>query len=150
MKHLKTLLLAIILITAAACTTPDEAEETAESPGTDNLANSSWTLQTLGPSGASTPVIGETPLTLNFESEGLVSGNGGCNSFAGSYEVQGSQLVFTDIVSTLVACADESLTAQEQQYVGALQTAGEFELTGDQLTINYDNNQGVLNFTSSP
>jgi heat shock protein HslJ len=87
---------------------------------------------------------------LNFESEGQVSGNGGCNSFAGSYEVQGSQLVFTDIVSTLVACADEALTAQEQQYVGALQTAGEFEVTGDQLTINYDNNQGVLNFTSSP
>jgi putative lipoprotein len=134
---------------AAACTTPGgegtatatlaaptPTAEKAETPSEENnLANTNWTLQSFGPVGE-TPVIGETALTLLFESEGQVSGNGGCNSFSGSYEVEGNQLVFNDIVSTLRACADENLTAQEQQYVGALQTAGEFEQTTDQLTTH--------------
>lgn len=155
MKHLKILLLTILLVTAAACTTPEteesatESPETAETPSeTDNLANTSWTLQSFGPAGE-TAVIGETPLTLVFEEEGLVSGDGGCNSFSGSYEVQGNQLVFNDVVGTLRACADENLTAQEQQYLSALQSAGEFEQTADQLTIHYNDGQDTLNFAAT-
>jgi heat shock protein HslJ len=47
-----------------------------------------------------------------------------------------------------MACAEESLTVQEQQYIAALQSAGQFELTADQLVIHYDNGQGVLNFVA--
>ena len=59
----------------------------------------------------------------------------------------------TQIVSTLMACVDERVTQQEQQYFQALETAGQFELTDEHLTIWYEDGRNVLNFiqaSSSP
>jgi len=46
----------------------------------------------------------------------------------------------------LMACADESVMTQEQQYLAALQSAGSFTVTAESLIIQFDNEQGVLNF----
>jgi heat shock protein HslJ len=100
----------------------------------------------MGPPGSETPVVPGSSVTLQFEVDGQVGGSGGCNSYGGQYEVQDNTISFSQVMSTLMACADESVNQQEQQYFQALQTAGRFEVTGDQLTIWYNGDQGVLNF----
>lgn len=85
-------------------------------------------------------------ITLEFKENGQAGGNGGCNSYGAKYETRGDNLSIQDIVSTLMACADEQVTQQEQKYFEALKTAASFEISGDNLTIWYKDGQGRLNF----
>ncbi|MEW5957135.1 MAG: META domain-containing protein [Chloroflexota bacterium] len=158
MKLLKLLLLTLVLITPASCISAKPTEPTnrgapsseapaATSPNAQtNLANTRWVLESFGAPGAETPVIAGSNITLEFGADGQAGGSGGCNSYGGSYQVQDKTLSFSQIASTLMACADASMMQQEQQYLEALQSAGQFELTDSHLTIRYDNGQGALHF----
>ena len=46
-----------------------------------------------------------------------------------------NNITFEEIVSTLMACADDEVTEQEQRYFAALETAETFMQTEEQLTI---------------
>jgi len=88
------------------------------------------------------PVIADSFLTLEFRADNQVVGAGGCNDFGGSYQIEGEgQIAFTDIISTLMACVNEELNVQEQEYLSALQAATGFTLADDQLTIDYGEGQ---------
>lgn len=128
---------------------PEEPEMTDEPTADNPLANTQWQLESFGPVGAETPVVEGSTVTLEFDATGQAGGSGGCNSYGTEYQVQNGTLVFGEIVSTLMACADENIGEQEQQYYQALETAGEFEVSGDRLTIYYNDGQGVLNFVSA-
>jgi heat shock protein HslJ len=131
-------------------TSPTATTESDETPvGQVNLVNTQWTLESFETAGEITPVLGETPLTLNFEEEGQAGGDGGCNSFSAGYQLEAETIMFSEIVSTLRACADDDLTQQEAQYLAALETAESFTLAADTLTIFYDNGQSSLHFTAS-
>lgn len=149
-KFIKCVLL-MLLLPLAACvpirsgTIPPAASPTPGSTAAD-LANTSWQLVSFGPTGALIPMIAGSTISLAFSADGQATGNGGCNTYGGSYTVQGDTLVFGEIVSTLMACADQTVTDQEQQYLQALHTANRFEITADTLTIEYDNGSSVLNF----
>lgn len=122
--------------------------ETTEPAAADNLANTAWRLESYGPLEAEEPVIEGSSVTLMFETPGQAVGSGGCNSFGTDYQVKGDALIFGEIVSTMMACTEEGITEQEQQYFEALRSADEFELVNDQLTIYYDNGQQLLNFVA--
>jgi putative lipoprotein len=127
--------------------TPTVSPQTPEAE--DSLANTRWTLLSFGPPGAEEPVVADTTVTLEFDNEGQAGGTGGCNSFGAAYEVQGDQVAFSDITSTLIACEAAGVMDQESRYFQALQTAGRFNLEGDQLQIEYGDGQGVLTFARS-
>jgi heat shock protein HslJ len=154
-KQLTHLFLAVaLLLLLAACgadATPGSAPGDGEGGGGagDPLANTQWTLVSMGAPGAETAVTADRALTLEFQPGGQMGGNGGCNSFGGSYQVAGNTITFGEIVSTLMACADQAVTAQEQQYLAALQGAERFEVTGDTLVIFYSGGQEALTFTRS-
>jgi heat shock protein HslJ len=85
----------------------------------------------------SSPVPGST-LTLDFAAK-ETSGNGGCNTFGGPYELSGADsIALGPLASTLRACADPALDAQEQQYLAALGLAKTYEVTGNMLTLFRD------------
>lgn len=113
------------------------------------LTGTQWVLESFGSEQGEEPVVGETDLTLMFEADGRAGGDGGCNIFGGMYEVQDSQITFTQMFSTLRACVDDSVNEQETRYLQALQAATEYELSGDSLVIHYgdEQEQGTLNFT---
>jgi heat shock protein HslJ len=117
--------------------------------GEGNLANSQWKLVSFGESGSETPVVEGSSITLEFEAEGQAGGSGGCNSYGAKYEMQGNTLTFQEITSTLMACTDEQVMEQEQQYFEALKNAASFEITDDTLTIWYNDGQGRLNFVKA-
>ncbi|MEZ4616033.1 MAG: META domain-containing protein [Caldilineaceae bacterium] len=42
----------------------------------------------LGNTTASVPVLTDSPVTLSFDADGQVHGNGGCNSYRGEYTIE--------------------------------------------------------------
>jgi len=84
-------------------------------PGSTNpLVGSTWQLQRID--GVAVPA-GVT-VTVVFD-DGQIGGNGGCNSYGGSYQLQGSNLSFADVFMTQMYCEGAG-SATEQQYMAAL------------------------------
>jgi heat shock protein HslJ len=123
--------------------TPGSEQPAAE---TDPLANTSWQLSAIQSDEGETPVVAGSTVTLEFAAEGQVGGNGGCNTFGGTYQVQGDSLIFGELVSTLMACLDEQIQQQERQFLDALQSAQRFEVSADQLTVWFDDGNSQLIF----
>lgn len=130
--------------------TPEATGQTpAPTVAVTGLENTSWQLVTLGLTGAQMPVIADSTVTLDFKAGGEVGGSGGCNNYGGGYTIEAGRLVFSEIVSTLMACADQAVTAQEMAYLAALQTAGRFAITNGMLTIWYDEESSALTFVQA-
>lgn len=110
------------------------------------LANTEWTLTSFGPVGDETAVLPGTELTLRFAPEGQAGGSGGCNTFSAEFAAEGNSLQMGEIVSTLIACTESGVAAQEEAYYDALRAATAFEQNEDQLMIFYNDGQNVLNF----
>lgn len=165
-----TALLAVLTIGLAACqplqpiepaTPPVEAtaEPTAPSDSeTDSdtepdgaeaadLVGTAWTLASINATGTETPVASGSTVTLEFGADGRAGGDGGCNTYGGGYQVQGNTLTFEQMVSTLMACADNAVTQQEQTYLRLLETVETFSVEDGELTLYDETGQSVLVFT---
>jgi heat shock protein HslJ len=146
----KSIIVGLLFLMLAACTPqsnslPDTGD--GQTPVAEvNLADTKWMLVSFGEPGAETTVIEGSTITLAFDAEGQAGGSGGCNSYGAQYEVQGDKLSFGVITRTLMACDADGIGEQEQRYFQALETTSRFELTGDHLTIWYEDGQGVLNW----
>jgi heat shock protein HslJ len=66
-----------------------------------------------------------------------VIGHGGCNSFGGTYELQGvNKIKFSKIVSTMMACIDSSDMEIESQLFRVLEMADNYYINVDTLQLN--------------
>ena len=113
------------------------------------MENTSWQLASFGALGTEIPVIADSLITLAFSATGEASGSSGCNSYGGTYQVQDDTLLFSETVSTLMACVDEDVMQQEMDYLAALRAADRFVVAGDALTIWYDDESSMLNFVQN-
>jgi heat shock protein HslJ len=95
------------------------------------LAGTQWVLVSLN---GQAPVAGRA-LTLRFGPDGQLTGDSGCNSYGGAYQLQGATLAVTQLVSTLRACAEQPLNDQETAFQQALGHAAQFTLRGPVLTL---------------
>ena len=105
----------------------------------------SWKLTAYGPVNSPTPAVPDVEAILTFGADGTLAGSSGCNQLGGNYEVEGDQITFGEIVSTLIACPDLQM-AQEDAMHQVLTGTASFKIEGDMLTIN--NNDMVLVFTA--
>ena len=81
-------------------------------------------------------VLAGTTLTAEFGSDGTLSGNSGCNTYNGSYKVDGKQITIGPLASTRMACGEpEGVMEQEAQYLAALQTAVTYQIEGNGLEL---------------
>jgi heat shock protein HslJ len=96
----------------------------------DPLNGTAWTLTSIDNS----PPIGSAAVTVEFTG-GQIGGSSGCNSYSGSYKVQGEKITTDAIAMTLMACADSRLMEQEQTFLGYLQNTPTFKLSAGQLQI---------------
>ncbi|MEM7127495.1 MAG: META domain-containing protein [Chloroflexota bacterium] len=114
---------------------------------TATLEGTPWQLVSMGAEGNMVPPIAETMITLAFEGS-TVEGDGGCNSYFGSYTVDGSSLSIELPASTLMFCESPAgVMEQEEAYILALNGATSFEIEGNELRILYQD--GVLIYQSS-
>jgi heat shock protein HslJ len=77
---------------------------------------------------------GQRERYVQFGGEGLLSGTGGCNRFAGGYEQAGDAITVTGLISTLMACAPDAMQ-RERELVQALEAAHRIEATHAALKV---------------
>jgi heat shock protein HslJ len=105
-----------------------------------------WRLESL----AGKPVVAGVEATLEFLPGDLVSGNGSCNRFNGTFKMTDSQIAFGSLAATRMACTSEQASAQETAYLKALSDAERFVLEGSSLQIFSRGQANPLRFTRQP
>lgn len=117
--------------------------EAAAAAAVSPLANTNWYLTFLGPLETPQRAVQGDGVTFNFGSDGSLTGSTGCNSFASSYTpAEDGSIVIGEVLTTLMACADEELAAQEQQVIALLQSADSFYIEG--ITLELAGADGAL------
>ena len=120
----KLTLAAVILLSLGACGVIGP-------PAGDRLEGASWGLKTLGEAS----LIPGTEITLGFE-KGQVHGSSGCNTYGGSYEIDGDKITMTDLYNTEMACMEPAgVMDQETEYLELLRDAQAFQVDGAELVI---------------
>ena len=123
--------------------------------GSQHLEATFWKLVRLGttalPAGpattsASAEDLQRLPHLVLQPGEQRITGSGGCNRFAGSFERDDAQgkVALTGIVSTRVACAEEARTLLEVRFFDALQQTRRYRLVDSTRLDLLDEAGGVL------
>ena len=100
----------------------------------------SWKLTAYGPAESPTPAVADVEASLTFNEDGTVTGSSGCNGLGGDYTVEGDQITFSQITSTLMAC-DDARMAQEKAVHQVLTDTASFKIEGNTLTLT---NNGMM------
>jgi heat shock protein HslJ len=120
-----------------------EAKGTAAptTPAAFNLSGSDWELKDLGGVAAD-----HGKATLSFPEPGKIAGNGSCNRFFASSEINGDAIKLGAMGSTRMACPEPVMT-QESKYLETLQAAERFEWKDPYLLIYCKGLDKPLRFT---
>jgi heat shock protein HslJ len=95
------------------------------------LDGTSWVLTAIDEAS----LIAGTQPTLELEG-GQVSGNAGCNTFGGAYQVDGDAIEFAELYNTEMFCMQpEGAMEQEQLVLDLLRSVRRFELVNGRLTL---------------
>jgi len=127
------LVLFVISLTISACASKEDAASLV----------GSWKLTAYGSADSPTPAVENIEADLNFAKDGKLTGNGGCNGLGGNYKVDGDQITFSQITSTLMACDDPQM-AQEDVVHKVLTGIASFKIEGNTLTITKDGTVLIL------
>lgn len=145
-------ILGMLAVILAACAAP-AAVQSSVTPASildpEALTNSQWQLQSLIVNGQAVTFTPAILPTIEFATDGKVAGNGGCNSYFGTYTLNGNEVSFGAIGSTKMAC-NEGMD-QETQFFAALEAARQISLTPDtSLELRSADGQTELKFVNMP
>lgn len=113
------------------------------------LAGTSWKVT--GVNNGKEAVVSSSlteKLTLEFGSDGTVSGNGGCNTFRGSYTQDGDEVTISSLASTMRGC-EQDVVDLEAQYLKALESTATATRSGDSLELRDDSGALQVHATSA-
>ena len=105
-------------------------------------AGTSWVVASLYVN--QVPIPG-TMMTAYFGNDGVVSVNGGCNTYSGTYTENSGAISIGPLAGTQRSCG-ETIDAQEQAYLAALAAARTFVISGTQLVFYDSGVQEVVRF----
>ena len=119
------LLAAALLLSACRAAAPPAA-----APAEHPLVNTAWRLVDID----ARPALAQPSSTLVFESRERVSGQGGCNRYFGTLNLEGGNIVVSGVGSTRMACPPPQME-QEQRFLAALQAVAYWERRDDALLL---------------
>lgn len=93
-----------------------------------------WILISYGSPSDQIAAVSDVETHIEFDSEGRMTGNVGCNGFGGAYELDGAVITFGPIESTLMFC-EGPVGDQELATFATLQEVTSIELDENVLTI---------------
>jgi heat shock protein HslJ len=75
-------------------------------------------------------------ITMDFGTDGRVSGSAGCNRYTAAYTAEGlSSVRFEPAATTRMACADPAVDSQERNFLAALATVASARMEGERLEL---------------
>lgn len=78
---------------------------------------------------------------------GTITGYSGCNSFNGTYTIEGNRIKFSKMISTMMACMD---IPYEHEFLGIFETTDNYIIKGDTLTMNKGKMAPLARFVYMP
>ena len=129
MKKHVFVLLALLILTAC-------------SGGNSASLEGAWKLVSYGDPANPTAAAPDVDTSVEFK-DGQVTGNVGCNSFGGKYEVDGNEVTFSEVMSTLMFC-EGPVGDQETATLNVLRETATFALNGDTLSITSQDSSTVV------
>jgi len=125
--------LPVLALVAVACLGSDFADS----------VEGSWQLTEGTVNGESISIIESHPITITFEGD-QVGGTASCNSYGGTFELDGSTVTFSNLAMTEMACMPEETMVAEQLFGSGLTMAntltldGSLVLSGPGVELNFD------------
>lgn len=111
----------------------DAHASTDTSDTTDARVAGTWRITEINGQG----VPQDIAMTLRFQTQGALSGSGGCNRFSGSYKLSGMALQFGPLAVTRMACAPE-ITDREQALFALFDGGVSARITADGALVLQD------------
>lgn len=136
-----SLLICTILV---SCKSQDVSQKSSNKAETSLIGNK-WVLTKLnGDIVNLTSDELQQPFIKLSEKDHGVGGNGGCNSFGGSYTLTDQQSIsFSQMMSTMRYCDDHGI---EGVFMGNLQKASTFVIVNNELTLKDENGYVLATF----
>ncbi len=131
MKKILFPLIAVFILAACA------------SGGASASITGTWKLIAYGPASNPAPAAADVDTSIEFGSDGKLSGNVGCNGFGGDFKVDGDTITFSPIMSTLMFC-DSPAGDQETTTFNVFTESATFVMDGDTLTITSADGGSVI------
>lgn len=134
---MKKLLFAVFVIgfILAACTTQPKTPVT----GT-------WLVVSYGQESNQTLTLPDLNRSVIFGGDGTINGNVGCNSFKGTYAIDGAKITFESIEAMKLNCPPDVIMEQEQAILQILNGSANFNVEGRYLTITNSDQMLVMEF----
>ncbi len=127
----------LLLLAAVAFITLTDMKPITDSNADTPITGTNWRPLSIGDQ-----IVGaETRLHLRFEVDGKLNGNGGCNSFFGSYTLSESDIDIGPIGATRMACPQPQMEF-EARFFEALEKAEKIESLANRLVLS--DNSGVV------
>jgi heat shock protein HslJ len=111
-----------VLFIMAACTGKPSASIQGE-----------WKLVSYGPPTSQIVAVSDVETSIDFDPEGRMSGNVGCNNFSGEYSMDGDMITFGPVMSTRMFC--EAAAGQEAGVLVVLQESVSVVVNGSIATL---------------
>jgi heat shock protein HslJ len=99
-----------------------------------------WELASGSVDGTEIPIVDGHPITLSFTDDGA-GGTAACNGYGGSYAISGSEITFSELGWTEMACTPATVMESERIYLDSLPRVEALSTTSEELTLTGD---GVL------
>ena len=101
-----------------------------------DLVAQTWVVDTFIENETATAYNLASDPTVTFSEDGTFSMFGGCNEFAGNYATSGSDITFSEIVSTDMECFDSSIQDVEMLMSSVFsEGTASYEVDANRLTI---------------
>jgi heat shock protein HslJ len=124
---------------------PLDNADAAGSAATGGLAGTTWMATSVN----GEAILADFPTpTIVFEADGRVSGSAGCNDYAGTYAVEGSQITFTVGLTSRRPCEVQQ-GQQEERFVMGLVKAVGFQIGDGVLTLTDADGAAVATFDAA-
>lgn len=137
MKKVKIVLVLLTAVTLFACGSSNTATAVKETvlPTEAELADGYWELVRMtGMSAIKTPMEGDRKIGFSLNTaESQINGYAGCNNFFGTYLLNRSNITFSQIGSTKMACVRNPI--DEQAFLAMFGQANKIEVNDNLLTL---------------
>jgi heat shock protein HslJ/uncharacterized lipoprotein YbaY len=104
------------------------------------LMGAQWVVEDIDHAG----IIDRSRATLAFGADGQLSGRGGCNTYAGHYEVRDNTVRISGVVGTMRECSP-ALMNQERRFYAVLRDATRVQVRADgALVLHTDDRRSIV------
>lgn len=135
------LMILIPILFAAGCT-----GNVPVSPG-PALDGTRWTLTDYLSDTTSRQALNGTTVTMEFGSDGKITGSAGCNHYFADYTLKGTTITIGQAGSTEMYCIAPGVMEQESAYLAALGRAVSVTAAHDRLSFTDAKGTAILSFT---